>query len=523
MRKTEPKISARAAKRRSAHIPNVLRIWRSRQRRRLNDHCPLDKRSPKRSKSRGESQPESGEKRRCKVTSGAGPVTGQRAVVGHDLIPHTSAFGRTDEHTHHRRQSQKRPPGRAPNRDGRGGGRAPSLIRQCSLMTSISESTTSRGWGTRGHRKWRPRVARFPTRTRGLGDTDPDPSASLAAGAPPTLNCFAPGQGQPGGSEAPRRPPPFLAHQRKLRPRRASSGTGPVRDVNALYSNSGTQGGCRLSTTTTVAVRPARPKSPIASRYAPRMGDLRRSGPGRAGRGGPGRGRRGIFALMLVALVATACSSGTNTTGPSESVGDAASGTSTQVNVDGRQIYLTCSGTSPPGSPTAILVSGYHGSSDDWVQDDQLQLTPPAAGPAVLPALSSSLRVCAYDRPGTLRNVEGAPLTDRSTPVSQPRTTAEMAQELHDLLAAAQVPGPYLLVGHSLGGLVVDQYTRTYPTQVSGVVFVDALARRSPLSSARSGLCTATSCSTSHPSRSRIPRCVGPTQNGSTSTPASRS
>ena len=151
------------------------------------------------------------------------------------------------------------------------------------------------------------------------------------------------------------------------------------------------------------------------------------------------------------------------------------------MTVDGRQIYLTCSGTSPAGSPTAILVSGYHDSSDVWVQDDLLELTPPAAGPAVLPALSSSLRVCAYDRPGTLRYVEGAPLTDRSTPVSQPRTTAEMAQELHDLLAAAQVPGPYLLVGHSLGGLVVDQYTRTYPTQVSGVVFVDALSPTLPV------------------------------------------
>lgn len=200
---------------------------------------------------------------------------------------------------------------------------------------------------------------------------------------------------------------------------------------------------------------------------------------------------------MLVALVASACSSGTNATDPRDpaagtsgsspgssaspsSGGDGAVGTGTEVTVDGRQIYLTCSGTSPPGSPTVILVSGYHDSSDVWIQDDLLQLTPPAAGPPVLPALSSSFRVCAYDRPGTLRYVEGVPLTDRSMPVSQPRTTAEMALELHDLLAAARVPGPYLLVGHSLGGLVVDQYTRTYPSQVSGVVFVDAFSPTIP-------------------------------------------
>ena len=191
--------------------------------------------------------------------------------------------------------------------------------------------------------------------------------------------------------------------------------------------------------------------------------------------------RRSVFVapMMLVALVTVACSPGTSAADPSAA---ATSGSSpgTTVTVDGRQIYLTCSGTSPPGSPTVILVSGYHDSSDVWVQDDLLQLTRPAVGPAVLPAISANLRVCAYDRPGTLRYVDGLPLTDRSTPVAQPRTTAEMAVELHDLLDAAQVPEPYLLVGHSLGGLVVDQYSRTYPTQVSGVVFVDAFSPTVP-------------------------------------------
>src|SRR5271168_3512309 len=61
--------------------------------------------------------------------------------------------------------------------------------------------------------------------------------------------------------------------------------------------------------------------------------------------------------------------------------------------------------------------------------------------------------VCAYDRPGTLRYVTGFPLTARSTPVAQPRTVRDLATELHALLMAAPVERPYVLVGHSLGGL----------------------------------------------------------------------
>ena len=63
-------------------------------------------------------------------------------------------------------------------------------------------------------------------------------------------------------------------------------------------------------------------------------------------------------------------------------------------------------------------------------------------------------RVCAYDRPGTLRYIDGAPLTDRSTAVAQPRTVEQLAVELKALLGAARVSGPYVLVGHSLGGLI---------------------------------------------------------------------
>jgi pimeloyl-ACP methyl ester carboxylesterase len=152
-----------------------------------------------------------------------------------------------------------------------------------------------------------------------------------------------------------------------------------------------------------------------------------------------------------------------------------------QVNVGGgRMLYLYCSGPVRPGRPTIILISGYHDSSDPWTQQDVLSLLPQATGPSVLPGLARTERVCAYDRPGTLRYIDGLPLTDRSTPVAQPRTVKELADELKALLNTAQVSGPYVLVCHSLGGLIGLFYARTFPQDVRGIVFVDAFSPTIP-------------------------------------------
>jgi pimeloyl-ACP methyl ester carboxylesterase len=61
-----------------------------------------------------------------------------------------------------------------------------------------------------------------------------------------------------------------------------------------------------------------------------------------------------------------------------------------------------------------------------------------------------------------------------------PRTALDVVGDLHALLAAARLPGPYLLVGHSLGGLFARLYAQTYPDQVCGIVFVDAFAVEIP-------------------------------------------
>jgi len=93
--------------------------------------------------------------------------------------------------------------------------------------------------------------------------------------------------------------------------------------------------------------------------------------------------------------------------------------------------------------------------------------------PTVFPEVANFTRVCAYDRPGT---VVGGESPSRSDPVSQPTTAQDGVADLHALLSAAEGPGPYVLVGHSYGGLIVRLYAMTYPQDVSGLVLIDAIS-----------------------------------------------
>ncbi len=116
------------------------------------------------------------------------------------------------------------------------------------------------------------------------------------------------------------------------------------------------------------------------------------------------------------------------------------------VDVGGRQLYLTCQGE---GSPTVVMESGGRGHSGGW---DLVQ-----------PSVAGFTRVCAYDRAGTGRS-ESAPAHD---------TAQAIADDLHSLLATAGVEGPYALVGHSLGGILVRVFANTYLEDVVGMVLVD--------------------------------------------------
>jgi len=123
----------------------------------------------------------------------------------------------------------------------------------------------------------------------------------------------------------------------------------------------------------------------------------------------------------------------------------------------GRKMYLECRGS---GSPTVMIVPGGKASADDWTKDSK-----------VFADVAGFTRVCAYDRPGT-------PVGDkpsRSDPVPMPVTAGNSAADLHALVEAADINRPFVIVGHSYGGLVARLYAMTYPADVDGMVLVDAL------------------------------------------------
>jgi pimeloyl-ACP methyl ester carboxylesterase len=122
-----------------------------------------------------------------------------------------------------------------------------------------------------------------------------------------------------------------------------------------------------------------------------------------------------------------------------------------------------------------VLVSGYRASGRFWT-DDLLQPETPRT--MVLSGVAEFTRVCTYDRPGTYAEVSEEILPSRSDAIAQPRTAPEAVAELHALLQAAEVPGPYVLAAHSLGGFMARLYASTYPDEVVGLVLVDAYSER---------------------------------------------
>jgi pimeloyl-ACP methyl ester carboxylesterase len=184
------------------------------------------------------------------------------------------------------------------------------------------------------------------------------------------------------------------------------------------------------------------------------------------------------FVLVLVGILrASPASQATVAQGATLAVASpvAAGDFSDLVDIGGRKIYLECRGH---GSPTVILESGAGAWGDIWSRDYK---QPADQRTTVIPGVAQFTHVCAYDRPGTIGDVN--PDLDprrppfypsRSDPVPQPRTSKDMVAELHALLQAAHVPGPYVLVGHSAGGLVVRLFASTYPDEVVGMVLLDS-------------------------------------------------
>lgn len=137
------------------------------------------------------------------------------------------------------------------------------------------------------------------------------------------------------------------------------------------------------------------------------------------------------------------------------------------IDIGGRSLYLECRGT---GSPTVILEAGYGNSGDIWSEHPE----PGVPRTMALPGVATFTHVCAYDRPGTGLAPASDERPSRSDPIAQPRTAPDVVADLHTLLHTAGVPGPYVLAGHSMGGLFVRLYASTYPDEVAGLVLIDA-------------------------------------------------
>src|SRR5215468_11072319 len=116
------------------------------------------------------------------------------------------------------------------------------------------------------------------------------------------------------------------------------------------------------------------------------------------------------------------------------------------VDIGGRHINMHCAGA---GKPTVILISGIFSWSVVWYKTQ--------------PVSAQKTRVCAFDRAGY----------GFSDPASRPQIVSDVVEDLHKALQAGSIPGPYVLVGHSLGGLEARVYAQRWPEEVVGMVLVD--------------------------------------------------
>ena len=119
------------------------------------------------------------------------------------------------------------------------------------------------------------------------------------------------------------------------------------------------------------------------------------------------------------------------------------------VDVGGYRLHINCTGT---GSPTVIIDAGWGDWSLGWS--------------SVQAEVTKTTQVCTYDRAG-MGYSEAGPL---------PRNAEQFAKELHTLLEQANIAGPYVMVGHSLGGLPVRVFVHDYPAEVAGVVLIESMS-----------------------------------------------
>lgn len=125
-----------------------------------------------------------------------------------------------------------------------------------------------------------------------------------------------------------------------------------------------------------------------------------------------------------------------------------------RIDIGGRRLYALIQGERRTGQPLVVMEAGHGDWSKCWKN--------------VQPEVACFARVLSYDRAGS----------GWSDPGPLPRSPEAMVRDLHALLAALGEPGPYLLVGHSLGAPLARLFYAHYPGEVAGMVWVDSAHER---------------------------------------------
>jgi pimeloyl-ACP methyl ester carboxylesterase len=143
-----------------------------------------------------------------------------------------------------------------------------------------------------------------------------------------------------------------------------------------------------------------------------------------------------LFSISVVLWLGILPNPGASAPGPTGQLFD----------IGGHRLHIHCVGD---GLPVVVLDAGLGGAASDWRK--------------VQPALATTNRTCTYDRAGYGQSDNG-PL---------PRTSGRIAAELRTLLMLAELPPPYLVVGHSFGGYNARLFASLFPRDTAGIVLID--------------------------------------------------